>query len=140
MEPQPSKIYSVLLGVILGGSAALLLFTYMPAAAPRAGSASDNHLDALTKSLKYVLTTDTTVSATNTARTYLEISNISAATATANASAIWCNAYNDLAATLYQGFMIAPSSTKVFNLDNIPRAAVHCLSASSVAAVSVMEQ
>src|SRR4051812_33811479 len=72
----------------------------------------------------YVATTDTTVVATNTARLYLELANVSGATTTKQD--IYC-APNGVAATSYSGWTIFASSTKVFSVDNDYTGAIHCI-------------
>jgi hypothetical protein len=86
----------------------------------------------------YVGTADTLLIATNTARTYLEISNVSGATTTAQT--LYC-APNGAAATAYSGFTLFASTTKVFSVDNDYQGALHCIApVGSTARVTVIEK
>ena len=74
--------------------------------------------------------------ATNTARTYLEIGSYGA---TSTAQTLYCNT-NGRAGSLYSGFTIAASSTKIFNLDNNYTGALYCLAAGASSTVTVIER
>ncbi len=78
---------------------------------------------------------DTTVAASSSARQYLEITNLSGATTTAQP--LYCNVGN--VAAPFTGFVIQSSSTKIFNLDNLPRGAVHCRYQFSTTSVGVID-
>lgn len=83
----------------------------------------------------WVGTSDTVVVATSTGRLRLEISNISGATSTAQA--LYCNT-DDRPSVAYAGIVIQASSTKIYELTQLPRGALRCrypVSASSVAVI-----
>lgn len=89
-----------------------------PEAPQHLGSSSDNTLPSYPTTIgrAFVGSSDTSVVGSSTARQYLAISNASGATTTPQL--VTCN-FGDRAATLYSGFSIAPSTTVVFNLDNL---------------------
>jgi hypothetical protein len=80
---------------------------------------------------------DTTLIATNTARMYMEISNISGATSTG--SGIYCNV-NGKTATPYSGFAMFASSTKTFAVDNLYQGALHCRASDASSTVTLIER
>jgi hypothetical protein len=102
---------------------------------PAFGSASDNVLPLLPTATKVFVTgSDTTIIGTSTGRQYLEITNISSS----SPFALFCN-YGDRPAVLNSGFVIYASSSKVWNLDNLYRGAIHCIATASGAAAAVTD-
>jgi hypothetical protein len=101
------------------------------------GSSSDNVLPALpTATRVFVNSTDTTVVASSSARVALELFNASGATTTAQT--VFCN-YGDRPATLYSGFSLSATTTKVYLLDNLYRGAIHCIAPANGALITVTD-
>lgn len=82
---------------------------------------------------------DTTLVATNTARSYLEISNISGATTTAGT--LYCN-LGGKDATIYTAspVVVFASSTRVWSLDGIYTGAIHCKLPFASSTIQVWEK
>lgn len=72
--------------------------------------------------------------ATNTARTYLELQNMGATSSTA----VYCQ-INDKAGAVYTGFVIAPTSTRIFDLDALYRGALRCRGQSASTTLFILE-
>src|SRR5205085_4935047 len=105
--------------------------------AQRLGSASDNVLATYpTASKVFVNSADTTVVATSSGRTYLQLDNASGATTTAQM--VSCN-YGDRPAVLYQGTTVIASTSKVYMLDNLYRGAIHCIAPANGALITVTD-
>ena len=105
---------------------------------PKAGAADTNVLPSAptTSTTAYAgKDVSTEVVAANPSRRYLEIANLSGATTTPQA--LYCNI--GATATPYSGMVIHASSSKVFDLDNLPRSAVNCRYTHSTTSVGVID-
>jgi hypothetical protein len=77
---------------------------------------------------------DSVTVATNTARTYLELQNIGATTSTA----VYCQ-INDKAGAVYTGFVLGPTSTRIFDLDALYRGALRCRAQGASTTLFILE-
>jgi hypothetical protein len=101
------------------------------------GSSSDNVLALNPTATKVIVnSTDTLVVATSSGRQYLELTNASGATTTAQM--VSCN-YGDRPAVLYQGTTIFASTSKAYMLDNLYRGAIRCIAPANGALITVID-
>jgi hypothetical protein len=123
------------------GAMVLLVFCGLaflkPQAPAKYGSSSDNKLQYYPTATKvWVTSSDSLVVASNTARTYLEVANISGSTTTPQA--LYCN-FGDRASVVYEGTPIQASSSKIFMLDNLYTGALRCRFPSGGGTVDVTD-
>ena len=100
------------------------------------GSPETNRIESYTRSTGVVVTTSSTeVAATNTARTLLEITNISS-------KPIYCKMRSgalNQAAVMYEGLTVFASSTEVITGENLYTGPVNCIGEAS-ASTTVIEK
>jgi hypothetical protein len=134
------KAFTVLCGIFLAiivVTQVTLVFHHKAPASVTVGSADIGVLSNYpTLASAWVGTSDTLVVASSSGRIRLEINNLSGATTTPQA--VYCNT-GDRPAVKYTGIVIQASSTKIFNLDELPRGAIHCVYPVSASTVTVVD-